>query len=193
MKKALKIFLIIFIVGAVLNSISSNSSKTTTQNLNTQNNQQKTQTDQASKDKQDEQEKIYSINDEIDLDKYILKLEDIDISYGSQFLKPKSGKKWVNLKFTVKNKTDKSIYVDIATNTYLMDSEGHQYNWTSTDKTMQDDELLISEFMPKAIKTGWIGFSVPKEVNELTIYHQYDTFNNKIVKIKINLDQKNKQ
>jgi len=110
----------------------------------------------------------YKVGDQIKSGDYVVSVNSVRKSTGSQFMKPKDGSVYIIPNVTVQNNSSDKTTISSLLQMYIKDSEGNKYSPAlTTDATGKvDGELLGGEKVK-----GDVGFEVPKTATGLKFYY----------------------
>lgn len=165
--------IIIVIIVAITNSSNNNSTPTSTP----------TSSSSSTENKKESEKTEYNKGEEAILGNGAITVTDVQISQGTQYDKPKSGKEFVIVNLTIENKGDKNL----SYNPYyfkMQNSQGQQESMTFTTVN-NDNSLQSGELIPGGKVSGTIAFEQPKGDTGLILIYSDSIWSSKELKIKI--------
>lgn len=171
-------WVIIIIVMLVIASSSNNDSKpNSTQTSSSSSTENKTE------NKKENEKTEYNKGEEATLGNGVITVTDVQISQGTKYDKPKSGKEFVIVNLTIENKGDKNL----SYNPYyfkMQNSQGQQESMTFTTVN-NDNSLQSGELIPGGKVSGTIAFEQPKGDTGLILIYSDSIWSSKELKIKL--------
>lgn len=166
--------IIVVIILGIGSSLNNNSTETSTQ--------QNTSSSLTENKKQSEKTE-YNKGEEAILGNGAITVTDVQISQGTQYDKPKSGKEFVIVSVTIENKGDKNLYY----NPYyfkMQNSQGQQEDIAFTTVN-NDNSLQSGELIPGGKVSGTIAFEQPIGDAGLVLIYSNNLWSSKELKIKL--------
>lgn len=161
--------IIIVIIVAIANSSNNNSTPTSSSS--------------SIENKKESEKTQYNKGEEAILGNGAIIVTDVQISQGTQYDKPKSGKEFVIVNLTIENKGDKNL----SYNPYyfkMQNSQGQQESMTFTTVN-NDNSLQSGELIPGGKVSGTIAFEQPKGDTGLILIYSDSIWSSKELKIKL--------
>jgi len=110
----------------------------------------------------------YKVGDKVKMGSAIITVNKVEASYGSQFLRPAQGYKWINLNLTIENTGEKDQWITTLGQMFIRDGENNSYQVAVTDKVTENPTFgLDGTLLAKSKRTGWVGFAVKEEAKSL--------------------------
>jgi len=130
-------------------------------------------------------EKVFSINDEITLDDYVITVKDVKKSKGSKYDDLKQGMEFVFVTVHMKNIGIENIsYSDWD---YKIQNSTGTITATKYTSAIKDTKLETGDLAPNGEVTGKIAFIQPKNDTKLELIFQPNMFNDeRIIKVLLN-------
>lgn len=134
------------------------------------------------------QNETYKIGDKIQLGDSIVTVNSASFSQGSEFAKPSTGNKYINLNITIKNTGSTQQYITTLGQMFLRDADGNSYQISVTDKIIENiNKSLDGAVIANSKRTGWVGFEIPNNTKGLQFQYNGSLFGGGI--IVVDLDQ----
>ncbi len=165
--------ILIIIIVAVVYSSNNNSTEPSTSSAPSSSTENKKQNEKTE----------FNKGEEAILGNGAITVTDVQISQGTQFDKPKSGKEFVIVNVTIENKGSKNL----SYNPYyfkMQNSQGQQESMTFTTVN-SDSSLQSGELIPGGKVSGTIAFEQPIGDTNLTLVYSDSIWSSKELKIKL--------
>lgn len=138
---------------------------------------------EVSKDKpvaaeQKQEEKQYKIGDTVDIKGMKLMVDDVTVSSGSDYDKPKEGNEFVIVKLTIKNDSDKNISYNPFD--YSIKNSNGQITQSAFTITDSDTALSSGELAAGGEVSGTISFEAPKGDQGLKLLYKGNIFSDDV-------------
>ena len=112
-------------------------------------------------------QETFKPGDVVDIGDFILVVNSVETSSGSDFVKPAEGNEFVIVDLTVENKLDESVVVSSLLQMSLKDATGQKYDVNILASTAGGASTLDGELAPGEKLRGQVGFEVPSDAEGL--------------------------
>lgn len=134
-----------------------------------------------------EENKVFKIGDQIKMGSSIVTVNKIEYSDGGTYSKPAEGNKWLNLNLTIENTGSSQQYVTTLGQMFVRDDQGNSYQISVTDKVMENPSFgLDGQIIAKSKRTGWVGFEILKDAQNLQFQYNGSMFGGGNVMVDLN-------
>jgi hypothetical protein len=128
------------------------------------------------------QNQTYKVGDKIQLGDSIVTVNNVSFSQGSEFAKPSTGNKYINLNITIQNTGSTQQYITTLGQMFLRDADGNSYQISVTDKIIENmNKSLDGAVIANSKRTGWVGFEIPNNTKGLQFQYNGSLFGGGII------------
>lgn len=113
-------------------------------------------------------QEVFQMGDVVEISDLLIQVVGLDHPAGTEWVRPKSGWKFVIVDVLVENKGQTTREISSALQMYLKDTSGRKYTLHLGAQTLADAGLPDDELQPGEKVRGQIGFQVPETAQELT-------------------------